>query len=90
MQIDTAALEAALGRLSNLPAKIDAWRVETGTDWTDDPAIWIWGILNDANIDTDTHAALRAAILATVRQQTDPEIGVFIRFRATSEMAQAT
>ncbi len=89
MSIDTAAIEADLARLSDLPAKIDAWHVESGTDWTDDPAIWIWGILKDADIDTDTHAALRASILAAVRQHTDPEIGVFIRFRATSEPAPA-
>lgn len=90
MPIDTAALEATLARLGDLPVQIDSWHVETGTDWTDDPAIWIWGILHDADIDTDTHAALRAVILGAVRQETDPDIGVFIRFRAASEMAQAT
>ena len=43
MEMTAAAIESALGKLTNLPTPVSGWEVKTGLDATDDPAVWVWG-----------------------------------------------
>lgn len=88
MSVQPTDIQAALTALPDLPVNVDSWHVETGTDWTDDDAIWIWGIVEDAFIDTGTQFALRKAIRSLVQQHAGDEVRIFIRFREASELAQ--
>ena len=59
INMDTTAntIEAALRQLHELPTPVSSWLVETGTDSTDDPAIWVWAMLKEDVVDfTDTIA----------------------------------
>ena len=88
MSLSATDIEQALRGLPDLPVEVDSWLVETGTDWTDDAAVWVWGILPDAQIDTATQFALRKAIRGVIRELAGNDIGIYIRFRSTSELAQ--
>ena len=88
MPLSTTNIEQALRRLPDLPVPVDSWLVEAGTDWTDDAAVWVWGILPDPKIDTATQFALRKAIRSVVRAQAGNDIGIYIRFRSTSDLGQ--
>ena len=78
MPLSATDIEQALRGLPDLPVQVDSWQVETGTDWTDDAAVWVWGILPDPDIDTPTHFALRKAIRGVVREHAGNDIGVYI------------
>ena len=86
MSISTRKVEEALTALRDPPVQIDSWHVETGNDWTDDPAIWIWGILDDRNINANAQLNLRKIIRDRVREIAGSDISVYIRFRAASEV----
>ena len=88
MPLSTTDIEQALRGLPDLPVPVDSWLVEAGTDWTDDAAVWVWGILPDPEIDTATQFALRKAIRSVVRAQAGNDIGIYIRFRSTSDLGQ--
>ena len=88
MHLSATDIEEALRGLPGLPVQVDSWLVETGTDWTDDAAVWVWGILPDPKIDTATQFALRKAIRGAVREHTGNDIGIYIRFRSTSDLQQ--
>ena len=88
MPLNASDIEQALRRLPDLPIPVDSWLVETGTDWTDDAAVWVWGILPDPDIDIATQFALRKAIRSVVREHAGNDIGIYIRFRSTSDLAQ--
>ena len=88
MTFSASDIEQALRGLTNLPVHVDSWLVETGFDWTDDAAVWVWGILSDPKIDTATQFALRKAIRSVVRKHGGDDVGIYIRFRSKSELAQ--
>ena len=88
MPLSVTDIEQALRGLPDLPVEVDSWLVETGTDWTDDAAVWVWGILPNPQIDSATHFALRKAIRGVVREHAGNDIGIYIRFRSTSDLAQ--
>ena len=90
MSIDTAEIERALSALPDIPPQIDSWEVESGLDWTDDPAVWVWALLRDENIDATIRRSLRKTIRALVHQRTGNEIGVYIRFRPASEPSRVS
>ena len=90
MQISAQTIEQSLKDLRDLPVPVPHWQVETGTDWTEDTAIWVWGFLHDAKIDTAMQFTLRKAIRNLIRQQAGDDVTVYIRFRATSDLAQTT
>ena len=84
MKATEAAVESALRRLSALPAPVDSWLVETGHDWTDDPAVRVWAILENDDVDIDKRDRLREIVRKTVGEIDDESL-VYVRFRAASE-----
>ena len=44
MDISASTIEAALRQL---PTPVGSWHVETGSDSTEDPVVWVWAMLQD-------------------------------------------
>ncbi len=51
MDIAASTLEAALSELPELSTPVSSWHVETGPDSTDDPAVWVWTMLKDDDVE---------------------------------------
>ena len=86
MEIAANTLEAALRQLPELPAPVSSWHVETGSDSTDDPAVWVWATLKDDDVEFAKRSQLRSIIRGLVEEKTDSSILVYVRFRAASEV----
>lgn len=87
MPLSVTDIEQARRGLPDLHVQVDSWLVETGTDRTDDAAVWVCGILPGPIIDTPTPFALRKAIRGVVREHAGDDIGIYIRFRSTVDLA---
>lgn len=88
MNISPDTIEEALRQLPKLPTPVSGWHVETGPDSTDDPAIWVWAMLKDDEVELDKRLQLRSLIKERVAKETGPSMIVYIRFRGASEMEQ--
>ena len=86
MEIAANTLEAALRQLPELPATVSSWHVETGSDSTDDPAVWVWATLKDDDVEFAKRSQLRSIIRKFVEKKTGPSMLVYVRFRAASEV----
>ena len=87
MEITATEIKSDLDKLSALPARVSGWEVETGIDAADEPAVWVWALLEDEEVDAET--LFRPGIL--VRDPSPaagPAIWAYVRFRGASEMAQ--
>ena len=78
-------IESALAELRELPA-VSSWQVETGPDATDDPAVWVWVMLEDEGVDFQTRSQLREIVRDQVRHETNDGSWVYVRFRTASEL----
>ena len=88
MDITASDIEAALKReLRNLPTPVSGWEVETGVDWADDPAVWVWVYLTEEEVDFETRDLLRGTVRDLVRRETESSMLVYVRFRGASEAA---
>ena len=88
MEITATEIKSDLDKLSALPARVSGWEVETGIDAADEPAVWVWALLEDEEVDAETLFRLRDIIRDRVRLLTGPAIWAYVRFRGASEMAQ--
>ena len=88
MDITATDIEAALKReLRNPPTPVSWWEVETGVDWADDPAVWVWVYLTEEEVDFETRDLLRNTVRDLVRRETESSMLVYVRFRGASEAA---
>ena len=88
MDITATDIEAALKHeLRNLPTPVSWWEVETGVDWADAPAVWVWVYLTEEEVDLETRDRLRNMVRNLVRRETESSIWVYVRFRGASEAA---
>ena len=88
MDITASDIEAALKReLRNPPTPVSGWEVETGVDWADDPAVWVWVYLTEEEVDFETRDLLRGTVRDLVRRETESSMLVYVRFRGASEAA---
>ena len=85
MLATTASILSALGALSGLPTPVSSWRVEIGIDAADEPAVWVWAMLDEEEVDLDTGERLRDIVRAAVRCETGDEGWVYVRFRSASD-----
>ena len=90
MEITAATIESELEKLPDLPTPVSSWRVEMGPDATDDPAVWVWAMLEHENVDFGTRSRLRKIVQNLVRQEIDDAPWVYVRFRGASEVEQAS
>ena len=87
--MDTSAntIKAALSKLakkSPLPTPVSSWHVETGVDSTEDPAVWVWAMLQEEDVEFAKRYQLRSMIRDLVKGL-DPSVFVYIHFRGASE-----
>ena len=90
MQTANAEIKAALVQLTELPTPVTDWLVETGTDSDDEPAVWIWAVLQNDGVDLDTRLKLRDIILDFIREEADAPVWVYVNFRTASDMGAPT
>ena len=92
MNTTANTIEAALRQLHELPTPVTSWLVETGTDSTDDPAIWVWAMLKEDVVDFAKRSRLRTMVRDRVRDLVQSEgehpTLVYVRFRGASEFVQ--
>ena len=92
MEANAVAIESALSGLEGLPASVSEWQIETGVDATDDPAVWVWVVLQDENVDFPTRSQLKEIVREVVNEeilkQTNDKLLVYIRFLNASEVSQ--
>ena len=85
MQTANTEIKAALAQLDPLPTPVADWLVETGTDSADEPAVWVWAVLQNDGVTLDTRLQLRDMILDFLRENSDTPVWVYVNFRAASE-----
>jgi len=90
MEITANTIETALRQLPELPTPVSSWHVETGSDSTDDPAVWVWAMLKDDEVEFAKRARLRSIISALVQEKAGSSMLVYVRFRGASEVEQMT
>ena len=95
MEITPDLIMGELDKLKDLPTPIARWVVETGSDWTDDPAVWVWPVLEIEGVDFETRTLVRETVRGLVRDVTRRETGAawqpYVRFRlASEEQAEAS
>ena len=88
MGVTAATIESALGELQDLPTPVSSWRVETGEDWANDPAVWVWAMLAEEGVDYEKRSLLRKMVRDLVRRQIEVQGWVYVRFRSAAEEGQ--
>ena len=88
MDISADTIEAALHKLTELPTPVSSWQVETGPDSTEDPAVWVWAMLKDDEVEFAKRSQLRSIISDLVHRTAGSSILVYVRFRGASEVDQ--
>ncbi len=79
-------LEDELRELQDLPTPVSSWYVKTGADSTSDPAVWVWAMLKDDDVEFAKRLRLRSIIRDLVEKETNSSRLVYIRFRGASEV----
>ncbi len=90
MVITANTIEAALRRLPELPTPISSRYVETGPDSTDDPAVCVWAILKDDEVNFAERSRLRSIIRVVDPVKAGSSMLVSVRFPGASEIEPET
>ena len=67
MPANVANIRTELEQLTDLPVPVRAWVVEEGLDATDDPAIWVWALIESDDLDPDRMTRLKSMARDVVR-----------------------
>lgn len=84
MQTANTEIKAALAELPELPTPVADWLVETGTDSSDEFAVWVWAILEN-EVDLSTRIELRDFVSDFIRKEADTPVWVYVNFRTASD-----
>ena len=79
----TADIESRLKKLDGLPTPVRTWIVEMGPDSTEEPAVWVWMVLEREydEVGRQARADLRDLVRASVRDWVGDEAHwVYVRF----------
>ena len=79
MIADTARIRSRLEGLQYLPTPVRSWVVEEGVDWMDNPAVWVWALLDRDDVDMDSQSRLQSIVRKAVRDATGLWTYVLIR-----------
>lgn len=85
MKFANTEIRAALDHLPHLPTDVSDWLVETGTDSADEPAVWVWAVLDD-DVDLDTRLEIRNQVLDYIRERSEIPVWVYVSFALASEL----
>ena len=70
MIADTTTIRSELEHLQDLPTPVRSWLVEEGLDATDDPAVWVWALVERDDVDMDALSRLKTMAREVVRDAT--------------------
>ena len=70
MVADTASIRTQLEELHDLPTPVRSWLVEQGVDATDDPAVWVWALIEQDDADAETLDRLKVVTREVVHHAT--------------------
>ena len=79
MVADTASIRTQLEELHDLPTPVRSWLVEEGVDATDDPAVWVWALIERDDADPETLSRLKVIAREVVHHATGLWAYVLIR-----------
>lgn len=88
----TAKIRSELEGLEDLPTPVQSWIVEDGLDATDDPAIWVWAVVEieaDA-FDPDAMSRLKSMANDVVWKVTDGRLWPYVLIRGADEAEVAS
>ena len=90
-----AIIEAALQELraEPLPMPLEAWHIESGPDWSGDPAVWVWILLRETNApdpDIDNLFELQNIVHERVKNLVDDDSFVYVRIGDVSDFKKAS
>ena len=89
MTTSTATIRSALERLAGLPARVHGWDIREGLDSTDDPAVWVWAIIDEKDFNPKTSLQITDATLAAVRTAA-PDLWPYVAIRGLHEGPAST
>ena len=92
MMADTTRIRSALEGLEDLPTPVQSWVVEDGLDATDDPAVWVWAVVEtepDA-FDPDSMSQLKSMARDVVWKVTDGRLWPYVLIRGADEAEVAS
>ena len=87
MVTDTASIRTQLEELHDLPTPVRSWLVEEGVDATDDPAVWVWALIEQNDADAETLGRLKVIARELVHQATGLWAYVLIRGADETDVA---
>lgn len=79
-------VEQGLKSLTGLPAPVRSWKVEIGEDATGENAVWVWAVLDDADLTREVRNQISERIEGAVYRLVPNASFVYVRFRAVSEV----
>ena len=83
MIADTASIQSRLEGLQDLPTPVESWVVEEGLDWMDNPAVWVWALLDYDDADRDALFRLKDMVREVVQDTSG--LWAYVRIRDASE-----
>ncbi len=89
MLLDKTKIRSALTTLPSLTAAVSDWKVRTGTDSADEPAVWILAVLPNDETDLDQLIEIRDHVLDHLRKTIDTldsPLGIYVSFRTVDEL----
>ncbi len=92
MSSNETDIRETLEALPSLPADVSEWKVRTGTDSADEPAVWIWAVLRDKDTDFDALIEIRDIVLGHLRETiSTPEspLGIYVSFTSADDVVLA-
>ena len=87
MIADTAKIRSQLEELQDLPTPVCSWIVEEGIDWMDNPAVWVWALLDYDAADEDALFRLRDMVFDVVQDTCG--LLAYVRIRDANETEAA-
>lgn len=85
MKFADTDIRAARDDLSDLPTPVSDWLVETGTDSTDSPTVWIWAVLPNDQVDFESRIVIRDLVLDFIGERSEIPVEVYASFRTVAE-----
>ena len=83
MIADTAKIRSQLEELQDLPMPVCSWVVEENVDSMDEPAVWVWALLDCDEVDVDASFRLKSIVRQVVEDATG--LWAYVGIRGVNE-----
>ena len=89
MTADAATIRSTLEDLTGLPVPIHGWDIREGLDSTDDPAIWVWAVIEEDDFSRDVSLEITDKVRAALRKAA-PDHWPYVSIRGVHEESPTT